>query len=98
VRQRERAKDLAGFARIVLGIVLRSTFRCGFAHPRAKSHQHVVKGEEDTGCNPDDLTVAELADPPLTTLRTRFDELGQRAESLLLDEIAGLGVRAPRIA
>ena len=44
----------------------------------------------------DDLTVAELADPPLTTLRTRFDELGRRAANLLLDEISGSAV--PRTA
>ena len=44
----------------------------------------------------DDLTVAELADPPLTTLRTRFDELGRRAASRLLDEISGSAV--PRTA
>jgi DNA-binding LacI/PurR family transcriptional regulator len=40
----------------------------------------------------DDRTVAELADPPLTTLRTRFDEIGRRAASLLLDEISGNAV------
>ena len=44
----------------------------------------------------DDLTVAELADPPLTTLRTRFDELGRLAARLLLDEISGSAV--PRTA
>ena len=44
----------------------------------------------------DDRTVADLADPPLTTLRTRFDELGRRAASLLLDEISGSAV--PRTA
>ena len=44
----------------------------------------------------DDLTVAELADPPLTTLRTRFDDLGRWAASLLLDEISGSEV--PRTA
>jgi hypothetical protein len=52
VRQSERAADLAVFARIVLGMVLSSTFRWGFTHSRAKSHQHVVESEEDTWCNP----------------------------------------------
>jgi PAS domain-containing protein len=40
----------------------------------------------------DDLTAAQLADPPLTTLRTRFDELGRRAANLLIDEISGIAV------
>jgi DNA-binding LacI/PurR family transcriptional regulator/signal transduction histidine kinase len=40
----------------------------------------------------DDLTDASLADPPLTTLRTRFDEFGRRAANLLLDEIGGSAV------
>jgi signal transduction histidine kinase len=40
----------------------------------------------------DDLTDASLADPPLTTLRTRFDELGRRAANLILDEISGIAV------
>jgi PAS domain S-box-containing protein len=40
----------------------------------------------------DDLTDASLADPPLTTLRTRFDEFGRRAANLLLDEIVGSAV------
>jgi PAS domain S-box-containing protein len=40
----------------------------------------------------DDLTDASLADPPLTTLRTRFDEFGRRAANLLLDEIGGIAV------
>jgi PAS domain S-box-containing protein len=40
----------------------------------------------------DDLTFAQLADPPLTTLRTRFDELGRGAAKLLLDEISGIAV------
>jgi PAS domain S-box-containing protein len=40
----------------------------------------------------DDLTDALLADPPLTTLRTRFDEFGRRAANLLLDEISGRAV------
>src|SRR6185295_4425003 len=31
----------------------------------------------------DDMTLAQLADPPLTTLRTRFDEFGRRAANLL---------------
>jgi hypothetical protein len=44
----------------------------------------------------DDLTVAELADPPLATLRTRFDELGRRAADLLLEEINGRAI--PRTA
>jgi hypothetical protein len=44
----------------------------------------------------DDVTVAQLADPPLTTLRTRFDEFGRRAANLLLDEIGGTA--APRTA
>ena len=44
----------------------------------------------------DDVTVAQLADPPLTTLRTRDDELGRRAANLLLDEISGITV--PRTA
>ena len=44
----------------------------------------------------DDMTLAHLADPPLTTLRTRFDEFGRRAANLLLDEISGIAV--PRIA
>ena len=43
-----------------------------------------------------DLTVAGLTEPPLTTLRTRFDEFGRRAANLLLDEISGIAV--PRIA
>jgi len=40
----------------------------------------------------DDLTDASLTDPPLTTLRTRFDELGRRSATLLLDEISGVAV------
>ena len=44
----------------------------------------------------DDATIAHLADPPLTTLRMRFDEFGRRAANLLLDEISGIAV--PRIA
>jgi signal transduction histidine kinase len=40
----------------------------------------------------DDTTRAHLADPPLTTIRTRFDEFGQRAATLLLDEIGGRAV------
>jgi PAS domain S-box-containing protein len=40
----------------------------------------------------DDLTDASIADPPLTTLRTRFDEFGRRAANLLLDEIGGSAV------
>ena len=44
----------------------------------------------------DDMTLADLADPPLTTLRTPFDEFGRRAANLLLDEISGIAV--PRIA
>lgn len=40
----------------------------------------------------DDLTDASLLDPPLTTLRTRFDEFGRRAANLLLDEIGGRAV------
>ena len=44
----------------------------------------------------DDTTRAHLADPPLTTLRTRFEEFGQRAANLLLEEISGMAV--PRIA
>jgi DNA-binding LacI/PurR family transcriptional regulator len=46
----------------------------------------------------DDLLVAPLADPPLTTLRTRFDEFGRRAANLLLDEISGIAARALCIA
>jgi PAS domain S-box-containing protein len=42
----------------------------------------------------DDMAFAQLADPPLTTLRTRFDELGRQAATLLLDEIGGIA--APR--
>ena len=44
----------------------------------------------------DDMTLADLADPSLTTLRTPFDEFGRRAANLLLDEISGIAV--PRIA
>jgi PAS domain S-box-containing protein len=42
----------------------------------------------------DDDLVAQLADPPLTTLRSRYDEYGRRAANLLLDEISGIA--APR--
>ena len=41
----------------------------------------------------DDRSVAHLADPPLTTLRTRVDEFGRRAANLLLDEMSGSAVR-----
>ena len=41
----------------------------------------------------DDVTLAHLADPPLTTLRTRFHEFGRRAANLLLDEMSGSAVR-----
>jgi len=40
----------------------------------------------------DDLDLAQFAEPPLTTLRTRFGELGRRAAHLLLDEIGGTAV------
>jgi len=47
----------------------------------------------------DDLNLAQFAEPPLTTLRTRFDELGRGAANLLLDEIGGTAVarRAHRV-
>jgi PAS domain S-box-containing protein len=44
----------------------------------------------------DDVTLAHLVDPPLTTLRQRFHELGRRAADLLLDDISGIAV--PRTA
>jgi len=40
----------------------------------------------------DDVTLAHLVDPPLTTLRTRFDEFGRRAANLLLNEMSGIAV------
>jgi len=40
----------------------------------------------------DDLNLAQFAEPPLTTLRTRFEELGRGAANLLLDEIGGAAV------
>jgi DNA-binding LacI/PurR family transcriptional regulator len=45
-----------------------------------------------------DLTVARLTEPPLTTLRTRFDEFGRRAETSSSMRSAGLRSRASRIA
>jgi len=47
----------------------------------------------------DDLNLAQFAEPPLTTLRTRFDELGRGAANLLLDEIGGTAIprRAHRV-
>ena len=47
----------------------------------------------------DDLNLAQFAEPPLTTLRTRFEELGRGAANLLLDEIGGTAVarRAHRV-
>jgi len=47
----------------------------------------------------DDLNLAQFAEPPLTTLRTRFDELGLKAANLLLDEIGATAVarRAHRV-
>ena len=40
----------------------------------------------------DDVAVAQLAEPPLTTVRTRYDEFGRLAANLLLDEISGIAV------
>lgn len=37
----------------------------------------------------DDVDEARLADPPLTTVRQRFDSLGAAAVELLLDQLAG---------
>lgn len=37
----------------------------------------------------DDVSIATLADPPLTTVRTRFAELGRAAAQLLLDALGG---------
>jgi signal transduction histidine kinase/DNA-binding LacI/PurR family transcriptional regulator/ActR/RegA family two-component response regulator len=40
----------------------------------------------------DDLNLAQFSNPPLTTVRTRFDELGHCAAQLLFDHIDGIGI------
>jgi signal transduction histidine kinase/DNA-binding LacI/PurR family transcriptional regulator/ActR/RegA family two-component response regulator len=40
----------------------------------------------------DDLNLAQFSNPPLTTVRTRFDELGNKAAQLLLDHIEGAAI------
>jgi LacI family transcriptional regulator len=45
----------------------------------------------------DDIPLAELVAPPLTTCRVPGDELGQRAVQLLLDQIGGMKEQGERV-